>query len=258
MNEDISKQVLEKIEEKKINPKARWKFNLKNYGIIALAIVCLILSGLSFAVIVFMMRNNDWDLHGYVSHSLFEFILLTLPYFWLIFLAALVFIVYYNIRHTKRGYKYNLYSLVVFALIGSVVLGLLFYNLGLGERMQRMAVKLPFYNKMYIKQTEIWHRPGMGILVGNVVSIPSEEKILLRGFKGDQWDVFMKDCNTPIFMVRIGDKVKILGENIGYLQFNARDIRPVPCICTPESCECNHDAIKKIDMRIKGRMDIQN
>ena len=57
--ENISKQVLEKIKDKKIKPKSKWEFLLKDYVWWFLGILALNIGGLAFSVIIYFLVNND-------------------------------------------------------------------------------------------------------------------------------------------------------------------------------------------------------
>ena len=80
---NIPNQVLEKI--KNIRPTPRWQFLLRDYSVWILGAVSLALGSLSFSVVLFMLANNDWDIYSEISNSFFKFLLITLPYFWLVF-----------------------------------------------------------------------------------------------------------------------------------------------------------------------------
>ena len=89
LNHDISRDVLKTIEEKHIKPKPRWTFLLKDYAIWILGAFSLIVGSLAFSVIIYMLKNNDWEVYRHLSGSLPGFVVITMPYFWLIFLAIL-------------------------------------------------------------------------------------------------------------------------------------------------------------------------
>jgi len=91
-DKNISQKVLEAIKNQKIVPKPKWTFLLKENLMWAFGIASLIVGGLAFAVIIHMVRNNDWDVYQDISGGLLQFILLTLPYFWIVFLALFIFI----------------------------------------------------------------------------------------------------------------------------------------------------------------------
>jgi heme/copper-type cytochrome/quinol oxidase subunit 2 len=111
--EELSQKVLETIKDKHLKPKPKWEFMLKNYIIWILSITSLVVGSFAFAVIIYMVRNSNWDLYQNLSGNLLGLILASLPYFWFIFLIIFILISYYNFRHTKSGYRYKFYLIVV-------------------------------------------------------------------------------------------------------------------------------------------------
>ena len=87
MTGDLSKNVLKKIKEDKIEPKPKWIFSLRDLAFWAIFAISLVLGSISTSLIIFILRSNDWDLYKRLGHGLFKFVLITLPYFWLIFLS---------------------------------------------------------------------------------------------------------------------------------------------------------------------------
>ena len=102
---DASKNILDKIKENKITPKPKWQFRLEQVGIWALAVLSLIIGAKAFAVIIFRLVNNDWEIREHLGRSLLNHALLTLPYLWIIVMVLFILLAYYNARHTKKGYR---------------------------------------------------------------------------------------------------------------------------------------------------------
>src|SRR3990167_8003529 len=94
-------QTLEKIKSEDIKPTARWRFLLKNYLVWFTAALTLVLGSLAVPVVIHMLTTNDWEIYAYTNVSPAQLVLLSLPYFWLLFLALFVGAAYYNIRRTK-------------------------------------------------------------------------------------------------------------------------------------------------------------
>ena len=244
----LSQEVIQKIKDKKILPRPKWKFVLKNYFIWIFGIISLVIGSLAMAVIIYMIRNNDWDLHERLSGSLFGTILMTLPYFWLIILVLFIGVVYYNIRHTKTGYHYNLLNIILVSIILSVMLGQIFYNLGLGRAIdERLAQHFSLYDKMFCQNSLIWHHPDKGLIVGDVFS-PKGKKLLNNDLNNNRWTIFIDRLPT-MPLLPVGQRIKIIGGVLNDNQFMANEIRFLEkCI---GDCGCVGGEINSNCQRIK-------
>ena len=79
----VSKKVLKTIEEKKITPKPRWHFVLKNYVFWFFLAITTFIGALAVTAVLFMLLDYDWDVFEYLDRGLFEHIFISIPYFWL-------------------------------------------------------------------------------------------------------------------------------------------------------------------------------
>ena len=153
INNGFSKNILNIIKKKDIKLKPRWQFLLKDYVIWSVGAIALIIGGLAFSVIIYLLRYDDWSIYGQITGSIWEFILLTLPYFWLLILAVFILVTYYNIKHTKKGYRYSLPMIVIISIVASMVLGVLFSHAGIGRAIDDvLGEKAPLYTKIFNRQ----------------------------------------------------------------------------------------------------------
>lgn len=228
-NKDITQTVLETIKDKKIIPRPKWEFVMKNYFIWTVSIISLIIGSFAFAVIIYMFKNNDWDLYQQIGKNLLNFTLATLPYLWLIFLSLFIFLAYYNFKHTKSGYKYKLNLVIGGSIITSIILGILFYNIGFGQAIDNIFdEKIPVYRRLMMHRAAIWHQPDKGLLFGTIESIQAPDRFKLRDLKNNPWIVIhpSKDLR-PLLILNQGLRIKIFGEKINDDSFKAKEIRPL-------------------------------
>ncbi|MFH0840921.1 MAG: hypothetical protein V1865_03015 [bacterium] len=241
---DFSKTILEKIKEEKIKPKSRWEFLLKDYFVWIVSIIFLIVGGLSVSVIIYLLNNNDWDLYKNISHSFLGFLFLTMPYFWILLLIIFGFVVYYNIRHTKQGYNYSLVLIILISLTANIALGGAFYNLGLGHKLDDVLTRAAGpYSKVFCRNTVVWHRPAVGMLVGDVVGV-EEQVCYLVDMENNKWEVIIMDTNFPEeYILMPGDRIKVLGDIMKPGVIRAMEIRPIECSCggNHNFCSINSD-----------------
>ncbi|MFH1565392.1 MAG: hypothetical protein ABIC82_06190 [bacterium] len=227
-NEKFDQEILGKIKEKKSGQKSKWHFLLKNYVIWAVGVLALIIGGLAFSVIIYLLKYNDWSAYKQINRSFFEFILLTLPYFWVLFLALFVLIVNYDIKRTKKGYRYPLPILVAASITISILLGGIFFRFGLGEVIDDvLGERAPFYEKIFNRQADFWSHPEEGRLAGFVLSKNSDTEFVILDIKQNEWKVQLEQNeNFPSVEIKIGHPIRVAGSKLEENIFSAEMIMP--------------------------------
>ena len=226
----FNQELLDKIKEAKLAPTPRWHFLLKDYLVWAIGVLSLLIGGLAFSVIIYMLRYSDWDVHNEIGESFSEFVIFSLPYFWLILLAFFVFLVYYNIEHTKSGYRYSVPFILLVNVSMSVFLGLLFFELGAGQELDRiMGENVPFYQNVMNQRMGFWMQPNAGRLTGIVMSKENDDNFTLLDFDQSQWQVNVADVETdPGEMIVVGGPVRVFGKKAtSSNNFSAKRVLPV-------------------------------
>ena len=229
--DNLGDKILKKIKEERIAPKPRWQFLLKDYFIWLMFLVSLIFGALAFCVALYVLSTNDWDLYRYLHTTLVGHILISIPYLWLGFLALFVCIAFYDFKYTKSGYRRETYFVVGLSVVGSLLLGAFLYTLGAGEKIEDfVAASVPMYEKIACcgARKDIWDQPAMGLLGGEIVGATGGENFDLKDFDGIFWQVQETDDTLEYAPVgiRIGEQVKIIGEEKADHVFWAREIRP--------------------------------
>ncbi|MDD5551832.1 MAG: hypothetical protein PHI88_01580 [Candidatus Pacebacteria bacterium] len=226
--EKISKKTLERIKKEKITPVPRWRFLLKNYVTWLFFGLSIIIGSISFAVLLFMILSNDWDIYKYFQKSFFEYLIGSLPYLWIIFLAVFLFLADYNLKNTKGGYRHKTYLVLILSIIISIILGSFLYSFGFGERINDVfADNFPYYRKTFYQRQEIWTNPEKGLLGGVIVKVKNESEFSLKDFKNKIWQIKARDTNFKgNVTIQEGGKVKIIGKTKDLNIFIAEEIRP--------------------------------
>jgi heme/copper-type cytochrome/quinol oxidase subunit 2 len=259
---NISEAVLNKIKKYNIKPRGRWEFLLKDYFVWALCVLFVIVGGLAISVIMHLLNNNDWDLYRNLGGSFWHFLLMTLPYFWIILFVLFVSVVYYNIRHTNKGYHYPLSVIIIISMTASIALGGAFYNLGMGHELEEsLANAAGPYNRIICHGTVVWHNPAAGMVVGEVTDVRGQICYLVD-MDGNRWEIHTDNANlVGGYFPQPGDRVKVMGRILNPGVIYADDIRPVSCACNmappvnmphPPGCGCPPE--RKIN---RGRIMMQ-
>lgn len=225
---DISKNVLEQIKEEKIKPKPRWEFLVKNNIFWAVFAIFVALGGVAVSVMIFMLTDQDWDIYDKLGKSFTEYLLLSVPYFWLLLVMAFLAFAWIDLKHTKSGYKYSFFRIGILNIVSSLVLGVIFFYSGLGLKMDKaFAENIPFYQTMHpLRPANVWENPERGFLVGEIISFVGDDNFNLVDPLDNEWLIECVNCVWRSGAeAREGMVVKIFGQKVDNHNFQAFEMR---------------------------------
>lgn len=226
---DFGQELLAEIKMKKISPTPKWRFILKNILIWIVGILSLCLGSVATSLIMHMLRYNDFDAFDRVGPRQFEMIFFAIPFFWLVCLAIFTVLVFYNIKKTKNGYRYPAFAIVVGSILSSVVLGGIFFRIGLGRLVDDVASKnAPFYDKVINPRMGFWDMADEGRLAGLVAEKKTDKKIIVVS-KETEWNVVLSEnIDAKDFdIIEVGKPARFLGEKKSENEFIADKILPM-------------------------------
>jgi len=245
----ISSRAWQAIADKHLKPLPRWRFIFKEVILWCLFLIFLVVASISVAFIMLEFVNADWDLHNRLAGSLIDYIDMIFPYFWLICLAVVVVLAYYNFSLTRRGYKHGLLWISLGTVGLSVLLGSVLYFTNLGQYLDSVAEQyLPVQKLVMTRQHELWNNPEEGLLGGKVTALALPRFFEIRSFDDQRWVIVITEYD-PRMMVRPGEMVKIIGRVLNNTTFEAHEIRPwrshdCPC-CGPDvGTSCGMKSLK--------------
>jgi len=224
---DFDQKLVAKMKEESLAPKPRWHFLLKDYVIWALGTLSLLIGAAAVSIMIYLFKYNGWEIQAETHKSLWEFFLLTLPYFWIIFLGLFIFTLYYNLKHTKRGYRYPVWVIVVCSISASIILGSIFFLVGLGEQVDNiLGERAPFYDQVINRHMSFWFNPEEGRLIGLVTARNDEHSFNIQDPRGDDWLVFASSDDFSVSLLKLNQPVDLIGRILAEKQFQADVIRP--------------------------------
>jgi len=228
MKRDIGKQVLEKIEKEQVRPYSKWRFVFRRSIMWGLFVLSLILGSLASGVVIFQLTHADWDLYRTLHMGYAAFLLLVLPYFWLVFLFGFAGFAYFYFRKTERGYRYPTAWLISGSILLSLFGGVVAYKVDSAERLEKVfRDNIAFYRMIQERKARIWVVPEKGLLAGEIMEVMDDGKIRLKDFKDHIWRI---DVGHALWRGRLkaakGLKIKVIGRMEGKDGFVAKEIRP--------------------------------
>jgi hypothetical protein len=223
-----AKEIFDKIKEKKIEPRSKWRFLLKDYLIWVFFGLAILIGSMAFSVIIFLLTDNDWDVYKYLDKSFTSYVILSFPYLWIIILASFSFLAYFNYRHTKVGYKINPIAIVLVSVLISIFLGSILFKSGFGQAIDYTFSKnIPYYEKMIIYRQALWSNPEKGLFAGRIIEINNKNNFYIKSLDGEKWQIVGDDIlwkgSVP---QELGIRIKIIGEIDSDNIFIANEIRP--------------------------------
>ncbi len=221
-DKNLSQKVLETIKNKHIKPKPRWEFLLKNSAIWTVFVLSILVGSLASSVIIFLLRH-DPSATALAAHPLKD-LMLKIPYFWIVILVIFLLIAFYNAKHTKRGYRYNSYLIIIISILVSFILGVGIYVTRGAEKIEdSFYKKIPAYRQITDQRGKMFIDPQAGRLAGHIIDI-KDNTIQIQCCYDQVWKIVLLD--DAYIDLELGMRVRLLGEQISDNQFQATDILP--------------------------------
>ncbi|OIO19820.1 MAG: hypothetical protein CO029_03540 [Candidatus Magasanikbacteria bacterium CG_4_9_14_0_2_um_filter_41_10] len=218
---NIKQKILDTIKEKQLTPIPAWKFLTRTYGLWVLSSLLLILGSVGVATMVFIFTKNDWDIYNELHESKMIHIVSTLPYLWLAIFLLMLVLLYIDIRHTKRGYKYTSLPLFFAALGTSILLGFCLHVIGVGQKIDTLITQgVPGQAHIFNPRLKGLSHPEKGILTGRVAIIESMSSTTTRVYIENPllegtWIVIVKPTTIlPPTGIHLQDRIRALGEEM--------------------------------------------
>lgn len=221
-------QLFSKIKREGLEPLPRWHFLLRDYVVWIAGTLTLLIGSAAVSVMIYLFKYNDWDIQEKVHKNFLEFLILTLPYFWIVFLFLFIFLLYFNIKKTKKGYRYPLWFIATISVLASIIMGGLMHLAGLGQKIDDvLGQRAPFYDQLINRQIIFWFEPSEGRLTGIVSSELDSDSFQMVDPSGQAWLVKIEDGQAVPKFLEKGLPVNVIGQMLDKENFEAEIIKPV-------------------------------
>lgn len=169
-SDGFKEQLLKRLETEGISPHSKLYWLTHEYALWGAWGATVLLGALAVAVTSFASLHIGYALYEATHNDFLTFIFDALPYMWLMAFAVLLGVAYFNLRHTKRGYRYPM-PLVIISTFGfSLVGGGMLHLLGGGWYMDKwLGEALPAYQSRAEFEEALWQAPVAGRLVGRAM-----------------------------------------------------------------------------------------
>ncbi|HPQ21063.1 MAG TPA: hypothetical protein PK147_04385 [Saprospiraceae bacterium] len=227
MNEIDFNEIIEKIKNEDIEPTPKWYFKLRKGYWLVLFLFFILIGSIAFSIILFAIREVDFNLLTHMGHSTGELILALVPLIWIVLLVLFLSGSLYAIYHTDKGYKFRFIELIAANVSLSVLIGTFIFLVGGAQWLETsFALKTEFYESIESRKEKIWHNPDAGSIVG-VIKEVDENRIIISDIDDQEWSVNIDKAIIPrsVFL-EIGEKIKIEGTVISKQDIEAINLYP--------------------------------
>ncbi len=226
----ISENVIKKINKENIKPKPRYVFVLKNMLLWLMGCISIILGAISFSIIIYLFSSQNNLLLNRFGANIWEIVFALIPLLWLVFLISFSFLFYFNLKKTKRAYKYSPLLIFFIGLIISLILGSSFYLLGFSKKIDSYLahrVESRFYNHYLNPQMKFWSQPGKGRLSGHIIEI-KDDSLLIKDQNNQTWKLIYDNnlINRHNLDWELGVMIRVFGNLEKDNVFSIKEILP--------------------------------
>lgn len=213
IDKNFGEEILHKIKDENIQPKPKWQFLLKNYVVWGMGVFSLFFGSISMSLIFFMLRYNNWEVYGRADSDFWEVIFLAVPLFWIACLTLFTVVVWYNVKHTKTGYRYSPVLIIAVVIVASVIFGGIFFAVGVDEKIDDvLGRRAPFYNQIINPHIDFWFSPAKGRLTGLIVAQTNIDQYTLVDQGKNEWQVLTQNTKkNSEAELKIGRPARLLG-----------------------------------------------
>lgn len=216
-NNTIAESVIKKIEQEKLSPISSWHFVLKNSSFWGLWVASVLLGSCAIAGAIFNFSHFGWHYRFITHDSALSFLFDVMPVFWLVSFVGMIAFGFYNLRHTKRGYRFSFALILLVSLILSFVLGTLFFAIGFGRSIDNIKRPLPFAPPAEVLEERLWSNDKRGLVSGFIKSFDKDkDQIVLILPSGVERIISTQELQRdPFEMFEEGDHIKLIGAQDG-------------------------------------------
>ena len=214
LDSSLSNMVLDRIEQDAVTPSARWKFLCIDYFVWIAWAVSVIFGAVSFTVLVYVGDHARFALYEATHNTPLSFFVEVLPLIWIAVFLIMGALAYFNMRHTKSGYKYPMWQLLISSVVFSAVGGMVLHVFGAGHLIDTQLGKgMPMYKSLERTEAQMWQRPEEGRLLGVFSEMDEKDEMYIFIDEGaKKWSIQTGELRVrDRELLGSGSTVRVLG-----------------------------------------------
>jgi hypothetical protein len=207
--------LLARIEAEGVSPRSKMFYLGRECVVWILWLLSAVVGALAIAVSLYVYSHSQYAIYEAAHMNTFTYLVEALPYIWVLTFVLMVVVGLYNLRHTKKGYKYPLWTLLASSVVLSILFGLVMQKLGVGYVVDDILGKNVSMYMSQDKMTEkMWQNPDEGRLIGNQVlsTVSPTSTVVFEDIRGKRWQVTVSDLpENEVSLLASGKDVLIIG-----------------------------------------------
>jgi hypothetical protein len=210
----LSETVLQRIEREHVGQVPKWQFTLGEYIVWLLWALSVCIGAIAFSVIIFFSVHAHFSPYEATHSGPIPFFLEVMPYAWVLVFMLMAVLAHNNLRHTKRGYKFAVWQILLSSLVVSFIGGAVLHTVGMGFKVDHlMADRVPFFPALGVLEARMWQSPGEGRVVGSFTGeTESENIVVFTDVEGARWRLNTQELNArDIETLHAEKKVRVIG-----------------------------------------------
>ena len=199
-----------------VSPRSRRFFQTRECAVWTLWAISAAVGALAVAVTLFVITFRQYELYEATHENFFTFMVEVLPFLWIVVFGLMVFVGVYELRHTKRGYRYPLWQIFGSSMVLSLAGGAALHLFGFGYSTDHMLGQLMhMYNSQEKIEEKMWQAPDEGRLLGRFGEPASPPSTLVRftDVSGNEWKVNIDELSDKEKgLMRKDEVVRLIGQ----------------------------------------------
>lgn len=211
----ISNKVIQQINQENLKPLPKWYFLGINLLLITATFALFFLTSIFLSSFIYSSDPTGFSTLVQAKPPIKDSLTIIkqlLPFSWLIVLTLTSLSTLYLIKQNKLTYKIENKYLLTMLIIPQVLLGILFINLSLPQKIDNRLAKFGFKPERHIQLENFWDSPDDGRWVGkiNIIKTNQEEIIELEDIKKQKWTLIFAE--TQPSELQSGNLIRLKGE----------------------------------------------
>lgn len=226
-------RLFERIDAEAITPTSKLSFMATEVAIWLVWVLTVIFGAMALAISGYVTMSAQYAIYEATHENFLTFMVAIMPYIWVGLFALMTYISVYEIKKTKRGYRYStvmvLGSNVIFTIFGAMLL----HCLGLGYTLdKKLGEQIGMYMSLEKRQEMMWQMPAAGRLIGVLepVQTTAETAVPVLNFKdkaGVLWRLSVEELSEhELVLLNRALPVRLLGTTTSEFSFHACGVFP--------------------------------
>lgn len=225
-------RLFERIEAESITPTPKMAFVASEWGIWLVWVLTVVFGAAALAISGYVAMSAHYAIYEATHENFLTFMVAIMPYIWVGLFALMTYISVYEIKKTKRGYRYStvliLGSNVLFTILGAMLL----HCLGLGYTLdKKLGEQIGMYMSLEKKEQMMWQTPNQGRLLGVIepVAVEGREEVILnfKDIKGVLWRLSTAELSErERLLLGRAMPVRLLGTTTSEFSFHVCGVFP--------------------------------